>query len=260
MHVQSRDIRPPSMLDPRPASASVYWGGALFTVAAHGLLPVAIALVMSALSSALGDQTSQPIRDEHVVEARFVKLGKPPDPKKLPDRIVPRKQTAPDEATVVSKNPTDPPVKPDAGPRPERPEPDDLLRLGDRAQAFAEIAEENDVGDPNGIEGADNSVSQAGDLYVGQLYMFFKRGWTIPTTLGDTSKLVASVDVEITRDLKVGEFSIVRSSGEPMFDQSVEDRLQQLRTDGATVPEPPAEVADKFIGRTLGLNFKGDKK
>jgi len=31
-----------------------------------------------------------------------------------------------------------------------------------------------------------------------------------------------------------------------------------LRTTGATLPEPPAEVADRFLGKTLGVRFSGD--
>ena len=115
------------------------------------------------------------------------------------------------------------PKKPDAGPQPERPVEDDLLRLGDRAQTFAEIAEEQErEGDPDGVEWGTETDAQLGDIYRGKLVAFFKRGWTIPTTLGDTSSLIAVAEVELTRASKVGPSRILKPSGDPLFDQSVE--------------------------------------
>jgi outer membrane biosynthesis protein TonB len=254
----TRDSRPPSLLDPKEVSSEMLIGGVLFAIGAHLLLPLLVMLVTSVLAATVATTEPQTYVDEHIVEARFVQKGVKRDPKKLPDRIVPRKSTAPDRATVVSKdmNP-EPPDKPKEKP-PEDPVEDLLTRVGDRAQAFAEIAEEREKeGDPDGIEEGTETEAQAGDLYAGQLYAFFKRGWTIPNTIADPTKLVTVAEVTITSDLKLGDFAVVQSSGVPLFDQSVEDRLQQLQTEGQTVPEPPPEVAHRFIGRTIALHFKG---
>jgi hypothetical protein len=260
MHVNRRDIRPVSMLEQGPVSRSMVLGGVLGVALAHVGAPLAFFAIISALAaSGLASTEPETFVEEHIVEARFVRIGEKRDPDKLPDRKVPIKSTAPDDATVISKvNEPPPPQKPDAGVRPEKPEEDDLMRLGDRAQVFAEIAERREAeGDPNGVEDGTETEAQAGDLYAGQLREFFKRGWTIPTTLGDTSKLVAVVSVEITVQLKVGPFEVTRGSGEPLFDQSIEDRINELRTLGTTLPEPPPEVAAKFIGRPITLNFRG---
>ena len=255
----SRDERPPSSLEPRFLTGDAIFGGALFAILAHVLLPIAIIVVTSVVASALGrEDKPQTYIEEHVVEARFVQKGKKPDPKKLPDRIVPRKSTAPDDSTVVSKdmNP-EPPEKPKEKP-PDNAVQDLLTRVGDRAQAFAEIAEEKEKeGDPNGIEEGTETEAQAGDLYAGQLYMFFKRGWTIPNTIADPTRLVATAEVEITTDLTIGAFAVVKSSGDPLFDQSVEDRLRQLHDEGTQVPDPPPEIAHRYLGKTISLRFKG---
>jgi hypothetical protein len=259
MYVARNDNRPPSMLEPRGASREMVLGGAIVAVVAHLGLPALIVAITSLLAATVTAKPDSFI-EEHVVEARFVKLGKKLDPKKLPNRIVPRKSTAPDESTVVSKN-LDPPKpnKPDAGPRPDNPTPDQLVRIGDRAQAFAEIAEEREKeGDPDGIADGTETQAKAGDIYLGKLVAFIKHGWTIPTTLGDTSKLMATASFEITRDLKVGASKIDKSSGELLFDQSIEDRFQQLRASNATLPEPPPEVANRFVGKTLGVRFSGE--
>ncbi len=258
------DERPPSLLDRRALSAKMTWGGLAASVGAHVLVPSAVLAALALLSAGgVGKTPPKPPIDDHIVEARFVKLGKKIEPDKLPNRKVPIKSTAPPQGVAVSKEMDPPkPKKPDAGAQPIDPEEDLLTRLGDRAQAFAEIAERRDEeGDPNGIEEGTETTAQAGDIYRGLLVSFFKRGWTIPTTLGDdTSKLVTRASVEITADRHVGPSEIVRSSGNALFDQSVEDRFNELRAQNSTLPEPPPEVADQFSGSwTLDINFVGKK-
>src|SRR4051812_30834566 len=244
MHLERRDIRPPSMLDARAFSREMMVGGAVTVAVAHIGLPFLMVLVSALLAATIGQKKPETFTEMHVVEARFVRLGKKPDPKKLPDRIVPRKSTAPDQATVVSKNEhPDKPDKPDAGVRPEKPTPDPLTRLGDRAQAFAEIAEEREKeGDPEGSADGTETEAQVGDIYLGKLVALIKRGWTIPTTIGDSSRLKVGTTFEITNDLQVGRFEVVQSRGEPLFDQSVLDRFQQMHDQGTTLPAPPPEV------------------
>jgi len=261
MHVEAEDNRPPSMLTLDAFNTPMMIGGVLIAILAHVVLPIAAVVAMGILA-ATGAATTEPDTyiEERVVAARFVQLGKKRDPRKLPDRIVPRQSTRPDKATVVSKNPD--PVKPpkEKEKEPDDPIEDDIMRLGDRAKAFAEIAEERErEGDPNGVEWGTETEAQPGDIYVGQLVAFFKRGWTVPNTIGDTSKLKAVAEVEITRDLKVGPSRILQSSGVPLFDESVEERFQQLRTLGTTLPEPPLEVANQFLGRKLNVEFIGKR-
>jgi outer membrane biosynthesis protein TonB len=259
MHIDRYDFHPPTLLDARFFSREMMAGGAFAAVAAHIVLPIVIVLVTSALAAIAGKKPQQTFNEMHVVEAKFVRLGKTPDPKKLPDRIVPRKQTAPDQQVVVSKNMNpDKPDKPDAGPRPEHPVNDVLTRLGDRAQAFAEIQEEKErEGDPNGDPQGTETQAQVGDIYLGKIAALFKKGWTIPSTLGDTSRLQVGTTFEITSDLRIGAFEIVQSSGEPLFDQSAMDRFQQMRDQNTRLPPPPPEVANQFIGQTVGVRFHG---
>ena len=263
MRINRGDVRPASMLDGTPVSKSMLIGGGLFVLIAHIGAPLLFFAIISALAaSGIADTTPDTFVEEQVVEATFVRLGEKRDPDKLPDRKVPIKSTAPDDSTVISKdNDPPPPEKPDAGVRPERPEENPLTMLGDRAQMFAEIQQRRELeGDPEGVADGTDTEAKAGNLYAGQLSAFFKRGWTVPTTLGDTSKLVTRVSIEITRDLHIGDFEIVRGSGEPLYDQSVEDRLNELKTLQTTVPEPPPEVADQFLGKTIDYNFKDTAK
>ncbi|MGD8859428.1 MAG: TonB C-terminal domain-containing protein [Myxococcales bacterium] len=260
MYVDAHDKRPPSMLTAEVFNGKMLVGGAIIALLAHVVIPGAVVLGMGLLAvTGMAETEPTDYLEDKVVEARFVRLGKKRDPDKLPNRRVNKLQTAPDKKTVVSKNMKPKKVeKPDAGPEPERPVEDDLLRLGDRAQMFAEIADEMEQeGDPDGVEWGTETEAQLGDIYRGKLVAFFKRGWTIPTTLGDTSKLVVVAEVKLTADLKVGPSEILKPSGDPLFDQSVEDRFEQLRSLGTSIPEPPIEQRDMFLGKKITVRFRG---
>jgi len=262
MHVDAGDYRPPTLLRKSGVSPRMLFGGALITVGAHLLVPGGIALVLALLSVVgVGAEKVAPLIEErHVVAARFVRKGELPDPTKMPNRRVPRKSTAPDQSTAISKNENpDKPKLQDAGVRPPDPEEDLLTTLGDRAQAFAELAPERPVeGDPNGIEEGTETEAQAGDIYAGQITMFFRRGWMVPTTLteDDLRGKIVVTDIEITHDLHVGAFEITSGSGLPLLDRSVLDRLTQLRELGTTLPEPPLEVEHLYRGQRVGIRFK----
>jgi outer membrane biosynthesis protein TonB len=254
------DLRPPSQLGRSMLDGRMAIGGVLFTIAAHLVVPGAIAGVIALLTASGVHKTPVSIPDDKVVEARFVKLGKPFDPRKIPNRKAPRKTTAPQPGVAVSKNMDPPKPKTPEKPPPKQAQEDFLTRLGDRAQAFAEIDQkrQEEEGDPQGLEEGTDTQARAGDVYRGLLAMFFKRGWEVPSTLTDPSKLTTRVRVEITADRHVGDHNIVQSSGVPLFDQSVEDRINALRTQGTTLPEPPAEVRSQFARNwELDINFSG---
>jgi outer membrane biosynthesis protein TonB len=263
LQVHPEDWRPPDQLHRRGVDPMAVIMGVAVAVGVHGLL--ALALALRAILAALGFLTLEieaaQVSERNVVEARFARLGVDMQ-NKLPNRRVPRLSTAPPEAQEAyakTKSATRR-ERPDAGPRPENPTEDLLTRLGDRAQVFAEIAEEREQeGNPEGIEEGTEENARAGDLYAGQLYVFFRRGWTVPTTISDEERrgLTAEVDVEITGDRQIADYRIRGSSGNALFDQSVLDRLQALKDSNAQVPEPPPEVASEYLGRTIGLRFRG---
>jgi hypothetical protein len=260
--VEPTDTRPPSLLRSSGFSPAMVLGGVAISLGTHLVAPAVIAVVLSvfALAGAGATKAAQQPRDLHIVEARFVRLGEVFDLKKLPNRRVPRKSTAPDRKTVVSKNPRAARPQPDGGTAPPKATPDLITRIGDRAQMFAEIAEKREQeGNPQGVEWGTETEGREGDLYRGQLVAFFQRGWSVPTVLSEdlVKTLVTSVLVQITRDLRVGDFRVVRPSSEPLFDQSVTNRLQELRQAATQIPEPPREVASQFVGKEIRIDFNG---
>lgn len=262
MYVAPYDTRPPSLLQGHGFTGGMIWGGLLLSLAAHLVTPAVVKAVLATFAIAgVGESKPAPLpRNMYVVEARFVRLGELFDPKKLPNRRVPRKSTAPDHKTVVSRNPREPRSRPDAGTPPPNAQEDALTRLGDRAQMFAEIAEKQaQEGNPQGVEWGTETEAREGDIYRGQLVLFFQRGWTVPTTLTPDAikSLVTVVIVQLTPDLRVGSYKIGQSSGEPLFDQSVVERLEQLKQQNVTIPEPPKEIASQFSGQEIRVDFQG---
>jgi outer membrane biosynthesis protein TonB len=261
MYVETEDWRPGSALKRQPPSGAELVAGAITAFGA----PAAVFLVVGTFATVAAvldlGESDPTIRERNVVEAQFVKLGKERDPNKLPNRDVPIKETAPPDKTHVSKNPDKPEVQPDAGkPPPDDAVEDPLRRLSDRAQEFAEIAKKREQeGSPEGIPGGTASEAKAGDKYAGKLYAFFRRGWTVPTIISDKErkKLTAEVDIQIGENRHIKDVQLRKESGNPLFDQSVLNRIKDLQESNAKLPEPPDEVADQYLGQTIGLRFRG---
>ena len=269
MVLDDADVRPRSLLDRGAIDATRVGVGALVSLAAHVLPPLAYAsyLAILALMVAVGvvsvdEPPPEPPPLEHVIQAHFIQRGELPDPRRLPDRQVPILRTdTPEPRHAPSKldNPP-PPRERDPHERQARSVEDDLQRLSEDAQVFAERAEARErEGDPDGIEGGERTASE-GDLYLGRLAVFFRRGFTIPTTISsdEAQDLVAYALVDVGDDLRITGFRIQRSSGNGDFDQSVIEQLTRLQARGEPIPPPPEEVAAQYIGRTIPpVRFRG---
>lgn len=263
MYVDPTDWRPPSLLKFGAFDSQAIMGGLGAVLAFIGLACGAFAVsalldrILPASASAI-EAATPPARQ--IISARFVQRGRELPPNQLPNRQVPRLSTARPRGVAVSRTPEHH-EQPDAGPPPPNATEDLLRRLGDRAQVFAEIAEERErEGNPDGLEEGTERIAQAGDLYAGQLYMLFRRGWTVPETITDEQKqsLSTSVTIDISEDLRVTGFRVVAGgSGNALFDQSVLTRLGEVKDSNMTLPEPPPEVAAQYVGQTITLRFLG---
>lgn len=266
MHLDPHDLRPRSLFDRQGADGRAVSAGLVTAGIVHVALPVTV-FVITAVASAVGiDLLATPERPppviENVVQARFVQLGEVLDPHQLPNRQVPILRTdtpEPQHAPSLRDDPTPPP------PRPERERQahavDDLLqRLSNDAQQFAEREEARvREGDPEGVEGGTERNGNEGDLYRGRLWAFFRRGWSVPTTIADevVQGLTAVVVIDIADDTRITGYRIARSSNNPDFDQSVDAQMTRIIASSPNIPAPPEEVADQYLGRQATLNFRG---
>lgn len=254
--------RPPSLLEKRRIEPSVIALGAFTAVGAHLLIPTLLLasqwlLVLLGLAIPVGER-ERPKPPQDVIAAEFVKLGKPFDPTKLPNRKVPPIAKRKPEGIAVSRDAKEKPKEEeDKKERPKESQDSLLDNLVDRTKDFAEDVQTEEEGDPNGIAEGTATEAKLGDIYLGQLKVFFQRGWTVPNVVQNVDKLTAIAAVKIDSEGRVESVEVQNPSGDPLFDQSVIDAVTALIQAGATIPEPPAQIASTYYGQTLPVRFRG---
>jgi hypothetical protein len=254
--------RPPSLLTRQPVSPGMLAAGAAAVVVAHLIVPVAMMIsqwLLVFLGLAIPVDERKPVKlPTNMIAAEFVRLGKPFDPTKLPNRKVPPVAKRTPDGVVVSKDATESEPKPeDKKDRPLDAQDSLLDNLVDRTKEFAEDVTYEQEGDPQGLAEGTATTAQAGNIYLGQLTLFFRRGWTVPNVVQSVEGLSAIAAVEVASDGRIQSVTIQQSSGDPLFDQSVIDRVQELIAANASIPEPPAELRDAFYDSTLPVRFRG---
>lgn len=237
--------------------------GIALAIALH-LLPLTALVVKAALPSS-PDDPEEALVAKPVIAATMLKLGKPLDPSRLPDRLVPARRTAPRKQVLASReNPRNP--DDDAGAPPPDTEDSDLLNLVARSDPFAEdggLAFEE--GHPDGVLGGtetDPTKVRAGDLYAAKLAAFFHQRWKYPTVIsqGEANKLCVVFQININPQMVIWHVrhEAIKPSGNDLFDDSARGMLQKLLDDHAPLPAPPAEVEGLYRGRTVNLLLSGD--
>jgi hypothetical protein len=206
-----------------------------------------------------------PLVARPVVQATLLKLGKPLDPKRLPDRLVPQARTAPKREAVASRE--DPGKTQDAGPPPPNAQESDIQNLIAKSDPFAEDPskarpeEGHELGVDGGTE-TDPSKVRAGDMYAARLGAFFAERLTIPTVIsvGEARRLCATFKVRLGRNMTIWHVqqSPVKSSGNELFDDAARSMLLKLLDDKSALPEPPKEVDELYRARALALSIQGD--
>lgn len=252
----------PRIWRPRYEGDEVALGLAL-GVALHALPVVAIALKVMLPGSAPIDE--KPLVSKPVIAASLLKLGQPLDPKRLPDRLVPQRRTAPKKEIVASRD--DPAKKtPDAGPPPPNADDSDIQRLIAKTDPFAEDAgktrpeEGHAAGVEAGLETDPNKV-RAGDMYAALLQKWFHERWTFPSFISqaEANKLCVRWRMQINRDMTLFYVASqpTRASGNEHFDESAHSMLQKIQKDNTPLPTPPAELDSTFRGKSVELVLAG---
>jgi hypothetical protein len=237
--------------------------GVALAIALHAI-PVAL-LVLRVLFP--GSQVNeQPLVAQPVIGATLLKLGKPLDPKQLPDRLIPQQRTAPQHKIAASRD--DSPKKdehPDAGPPPPPDTKDsDIAKLIAKSDPFAEDAGKvrPDQGFASGSDAGtetDPSKVHAGDMYAATLRAFFHDHWQIPSVIsqGEVNKLCVRYQVAIDPRMRIWfvQQSPGRPSGNDLFDDSARSMFQKLSDDHTPLPDPPPEIAEQWRGRRVDVNL-----
>jgi colicin import membrane protein len=203
-------------------------------------------------------ERERPKQITEVVAAEFVKLGKPFDPRKLPQRKVPPVVKRKVDGVAYTPDAKEQPEKKEEKEKPREFKESALDNLIDRTKEFAEdVPEREEEGDPNGLREGTATEAREGNIYQGQLVLFFRRNFTVNNMVADPDKLAAFAGVEVSADGHLLDVSIVRSSGDPSFDNDVISSVRALMESGATIPEPPPTLAGNYYGKTISVRFSG---
>lgn len=239
----------------------------IVVAAALHVLAVGPFVVKAVWPASFPSEEETPLVARPVIQASLLKLGKPIDPKKLPDRFVPQARRAPKKQVVASR---EEPLKPkkDAGaPPPPDVEDSDIANLISKSDPFAEDGGKArpEEGHPDGVEGGvetDPSKVRAGDMYAAQLGQFFAERNHVPTliSVGDARRLCVVFEMRVGRNMVIWHVrkEPVKSSGNPMFDDSARTMLLKLLDDKTPLPTPPKEVDELYRSRTVQLSVLGD--
>jgi hypothetical protein len=213
------------------------------------------------------DEEEAPRVARPVIQASLLKLGKPLDPRRLPDRFVPQARTAPRKQEIASREDPQKPRKDGGAPPPPNTEDGDLANLVAKTDVFAEDAGKArpEEGHESGVDGGketDPNRVRPGDLYAAQLGQFFTDRNHVPTiiSVGEARRLCVVFELRVGRDMALWHVrqEPVKSSGNPMFDDSARAMLLKLLEDKTPLPNPPKEVDEQYRGRTVQLSVLGD--
>lgn len=223
--------------------------------------------VVKAVWPSAAEAEEKPLIARPVIQASLLKLGKPLDPSKLPERFVPQARTAPKKQLVASRE--DPaPGKKDAGaPPPPNAQDSDIANLIAKTDPFAEDAGKArpEEGHASGIDGGqetDPNKVKAGDMYAAQLGQFFSERNHVPTiiSVAEARRLCVVFELSVGRNMVI--FHVrqepVKSSGNALFDDSARTMLLKLLQDGTALPTPPKEVDEQYRSRKVQLSILGD--
>jgi TonB-like protein len=209
-------------------------------------------------------EEEEPLVSRPVVQASLLKLGKPLDPAKLPDRFVPQQRTAPKKDIVASKE--DPGQKKDAGPPDQNAQDSDISNLISKSDPFAEDAGKKrpEEGHESGIDGGqetDPNKVRAGDMYAAQLGQFFGQHLTLPTVItpAQEKNLCAVFEINIGKNMVIWHVknTPVKASGNELFDDSARSMLLKLLEDKTPLPNPPKDVDELYRGRRVQIITTG---
>ena len=240
--------------------------GVVVAAALH-VLAIGPFVVKAVWPNAFVTEEEKPLVARPVIQASLLKLGKPLDPKKLPDRFVPQARAAPQKQVVASREEPGP-KKPDAGvPPPPNTQDSDIANLIAKTDPFAEDAGKArpEVGHESGIDGGqetDPNKVKAGDMYAALLGQFFTERNHVPTiiSVGEARRLCVVFEMQVGRNMVVWHVrqEPVKSSGNPMFDDSARAMLLKLLEDKTPLPTPPKEVDEQYRSRKVQLSILGD--
>jgi len=228
--------------------------GLIGTILLHGGALVGVLLYRRAL---LAEEKPPPIGS--YVVAKLLRLGKPRDPNKLPNKEVPQRATRKEEGIDLSADANDAPARKKNRDLRKVDVSDKLRNALDKAELLAQAQQEIEgEGSPDGVAGGTARTAQEGDPYMTKLADMWIRTWSLPAVIpaDEARRLYVLVVLRIDAN-GVIQFPLEfdRRSGNALFDNSIIAAWKQIKQ----IPKPPPDRFASILanGLPLKLNWKG---
>jgi len=227
--------------------------GLVMTILLHGGAVVGVLLYRQALQAA-----QKPPPPPSFVVAKLLRLGKPKDEKKMPDKIVPQAATKKEETVDLSADANDAPSKKKKDVRDAQIS-DKLRHSLDKADLLAQAQREIDgEGSPDGVVGGTATKAQGGDPYMTKIADIWNRTWALPSIIPreEAKRLYVLLVLRIDKDSVIqAPIQFDRKSGNAYFDNSVVAAWAAIRK----LPQPPADRFAAILanGLALKITWKG---
>lgn len=228
--------------------------GFAVTALLHGVVIVGVFMYRAHLEAA-----QKPPPPGSYVVAKLVRLGKPRDPNKLPNKIVPRKATRKPEGIDYTADADDAPARKKK--RPDRDaEVSDKLRASlDKAELLAQAQQDIEAeGSPDGVVGGTAKSAAEGDAYMTRIADLWNRTWSLPAIIPRSEArqlyVLMTLNIDKSGNIKLPiEFD--RRSGNTHFDNSIISAWARIKK----IPVPPPDRFASILanGLPLKLNWKG---
>jgi len=234
----------------RPLGRGTFIGGFFVTIAIHAALG---ALVWYGSINAAEPE----LQERPIMITQRIQFGVKREKFWLPRITEPPKPKVEEQVIKVTEDiNAAPAVKEEKKEKPEKKE--DLSKkvqdVLNRRRAMFDNADTVVEGDPNGDRSSTSSTATEGDPYATEIHNAIQRNWSVPTglSLGQALNFEATVRVRIGEDGTLLEPTMVRPSGNGLFDDSCLQAVQATRR----VPPPPPSQRGKYR-RGIGLIFDG---
>ena len=222
--------------------------GFIVTLLLHGGSVGGIILYRASLEAA-----QRPAPPPSYVVAKLVRLGKPKDPKKMPNKRNPIAATHKAEGIDLSADANDAPAR--KKPKKERAgkEADKMQASLDRAELMAAAQQEiEQEGSPDGVVGGTARTASEGDAYMTRIADLWNRTWSLPSIIPKEEAKSLFVLLVLNID-KTGRLQFPlqfdQPSGNAHFDNSVKAAWKKI----GKIPLPPPDRFAAILANGLGL-------
>jgi hypothetical protein len=222
--------------------------GFLMTALLHGGVVVGVLMYRAHLEAA-----QKPPPPPSYVVAKLLRLGKPRDQKKMPNKYVPRRAQRKDDGVDYTADADDAPSRKKKKEDPDAEISDKLLRSLDKAELLAQAQQEiEQEGSPDGVVGGTATKASGGDAYMTRIADLWNRNWSAPAIIpqDELKKLYVLVVLRIDASGNIKfPLKFDKKSGNAYFDNSIIAAWKAI----GKIPKPPPDRYASIMANGLGL-------